>query len=137
MRGLVGEDWHTTSPRSTREGIVWPDPLQLASGDMAGDPIDPNASFSIQLYAAVYGMGLIPDTFDPAYRESARIFVRGGPEGVELTAGTPVVEFVHRGQTYVALSMPDATGRERGVGAQMLLHAQALQANGADAELVR
>jgi hypothetical protein len=104
---------------------------------MAGDPIDPNASFSIQLYAAVYGMGLIPDTFDTAYRESARIIVRGRPEGVELAAGTPVVEFVYNGNTYVALSLLDSTGRQLGVGAQMLEHAQALQDNGADAELTR
>ena len=50
----------------------------------------------------------------------------------------PVVEFTDSasGLTYVALSRQE-DGLERGVGAQMLLHAQALQARGATAELRR
>ena len=129
FRGLVGEDWQTVSPRVVSGQLRYPDALQLASSDMPGTPVDPNASFSIQLAAAVYGMALIPQTYDQTYMNKSRIWAVGGAEAVTLDPSIPTISFTDpaSGLTYVAASYPDATtGAETAPGAQMLLHAQAL-----------
>ncbi|MDH5493365.1 MAG: zinc-dependent metalloprotease, partial [Myxococcales bacterium] len=118
--GLLGEDWDAVAPRVDGTGLVYPDPLDLVSGGMPGVPVDPNASFSIQLFASVYGMALIPETFDRTYMNKSRIWVRGGAEGVEIDPRWPIVEFmdVTSGLTYVAASYLDAAGVETGPGAR-------------------
>ena len=136
FRGLLAEDWASIGPRATGGEIVWPDPLQIADGDMPGVPIDPNAGFTIQLYAAVFGMALVPMTYDHQFLDRSRVWVRGGPEGVELDPAAPVVEFTdpRSGIVYVARSYPDGAGVEEGIGARMLLRASALAAAGPDGE---
>jgi hypothetical protein len=88
------------------------------------------------MYASVLGMALIPQTFDQSYMNESRIYVRGGAEGVAITG--PTVEFLDpaSGLTYVAASRLEG-GVEKGVGASMLLHAQALADRGASFELAR
>lgn len=140
MEGILAEDWGVIGPRrpaASRDPLLYPDPLNLERADMAGDPIDPNASFSIQLYAAVYGMAYIPQTYDQNFLNRSRIFVRGGAEEVTLAPGTPTVEFTDpaSGLTYVAVSYPATDGHETGVGAAMLTHANDLAAAGATTEL--
>ena len=139
MRGLVGEDWETVAPRLSGDEVIYPDPLQLADASMPGIPVDPNASFSIQLAASVYGMAMIPETFDRTYFERARVWLQNGPEGVTPSAETPVVSFTDpsTGLTYMAMSHPDEDGVETAPGAEMLAHAQALLDNGAMGELTR
>jgi hypothetical protein len=140
MEGVLAEDWTLVGPRapsSPNAPLIYPDPLDLEQADMAGTPIDPNASFSIQLYAAVYGMAYIPQTYDQNFLNRSRIFARGGAEELELAPGTPIVEFTDAasGIVYVAVSYPAADGHETGVGAAMLNHANELAARGATAEL--
>lgn len=141
FRGLLGEDWQTIAPRWDSTRLVYPDPVELERRDMGGRPFDPNASFSIQLFAAVFGMAMIPETFDQTYSHSSRIYVLGGPDGVDVApeSGLTQVQFVDpfSGLTYMAASYPDPGGKETGVGAQMLLHAQTLKDAGADGELRR
>ena len=126
--GVLSEDWQTVAPRVQGGTLVFPDALQVEQGDMPGDPIDPNASFSIQLYAAVYGMALIPQTYDQQFLNRSRIWVRGGAEEVEVDPSLPLVEFTdeNSGLTYVAVSYHDGEV-EHGVGAQLLEHAIILQ----------
>src|SRR5690606_1066797 len=62
--GLLGEDWTAIAPRAQSGTVVYPDALEIEQGNMAGTPLAPNASFSIQLYAAVFGMAYIPETYD-------------------------------------------------------------------------
>jgi len=137
MEGLLAENWGRISPRAGGDGLVYPTPAEMTTGTMPGTPIDPNASFSIQLYAAVYGMTYIPQTYDQTFLNRSRIFVLGGAEAVDLAPGTPTVEFTDTasGLTYVAVSYLDGAGDETGVGASMLRHAQALDAAGSDVEL--
>ncbi len=141
FRGLLGEDWSTIAPRWSSSRLDYPDPLEIEHGDMSGVPLDPNASFSIQLFGAAYGMAMIPETFDQTFAHSSRIFVRGGPDGVDVSpdSGLDLVEFTDPGSglTYVAASYEDDEGRETGVGAQMLMHAKALKEAGAAGELRR
>lgn len=139
FRGILGEDWGTISPRfAGPRNLVYPDPVLLQDGGMAGPPLDPAAGFSIQLFAAVYGMAYIPQTYDEHFLQSSRIWVRGGAEEVDIPPGFPTVEFTdpETGFTYVALSYPDGA-RETGVGAQLIEHANTLDARGADRELDR
>ncbi|MDW8363628.1 MAG: zinc-dependent metalloprotease [Myxococcales bacterium] len=136
---LLADDWACLGARALPDGSLrYPDARQTEACTAPGVPIDPNASFSIQLHGAVYGLTLISETFDNRFREDARIFVRGAAEGVSVAPGTPVVEFTdpRTGLTYVALSRVES-GRERGAGARMLEHARALAARGAGAELDR
>lgn len=134
VRGILSEDWASFAPRAgTRAtGPRYPTAAELSDRTMTGVPLDPNASFSLQLYTAVFAMALVPETYDQSIVESARIFVRGGAEAVTLAPGTPTVEFTDpaTGLIYVAASRPDAGGRELGIGALMLLHAQDLAAGG-------
>ena len=139
FRGLLGEDWNTVGPRYTGGELVYPDPVELRDGSMPGLPLDPNASFSIQLFAATFGMALIPETFDQTYMNKSRIWVVGGAEGLEIDPSVETVRFLDTasGITYVAASYPDGTGAETGPGAQMLMHAQDLSDAGATGELAR
>ncbi|MAQ14249.1 MAG: hypothetical protein CMN30_05580 [Sandaracinus sp.] len=134
LGGLLASDWSTISPRQVDGELVYPDPVELAEGNMAGTPVDPNASFSIQLYGATYGMAQIPETFDRTFFQKSRIWVLEGAETVGVTG--PTVQFTDPGTglTYVAASFPE-DGVEMGPAAKMILHAQALSDNGANAEL--
>src|SRR5690606_13470072 len=90
-------------------------------------------------YGLVYAMSMLPATFDQSFISRTRIFVDGGAEGVTLDESIPRVEFTDpsTGLKYVAASYPNEEGTERGVGAEMILHAQRLADRGADAELSR
>jgi hypothetical protein len=141
MRGMLGQDWQAVGPRfspDTRD-LVYPDPLEIVDGSMPGTPISPSVGFSIQLYAAVLGMSFLPQTYDQDFLNRSRIWVEGGVEAITPAPGTVLVEFIdpQSGNHYHAVSYPDASGRETGVGAQMLEHAEALRAAGATTELRR
>ncbi len=125
---LMSEDWSHISPRANGEELRYPDPLQVEIGDMPGTPIDPNASFSIQLYAALFSMALIPQTYDQQYLNRSRIWLRGASEGIDVDPSRPLVEYTdpESGYTYVAASYVEG-GEERGVGAQMIQRAHDLQ----------
>ncbi len=133
--GMLSEDWTAVAPRIVSGGLDYPDPLELARGDMAGTPVEPNVGFSVQLFAAVLGMSYLPQTYDQDFLNRSRIWIDGAAESFVVAPGTPVVEFEYGSHRYMAVSFPDATGRETGVGAQMLLHAQAIEASGTPAEV--
>ncbi|MBK8170563.1 MAG: zinc-dependent metalloprotease [Sandaracinaceae bacterium] len=132
MASLMSEDWTRFAPRIASGELVYPNTDELMNGTATGVPVDPQTTFSIQLWAAVFGMALIPETYSQNYLDQARIFVRGGAEGVEIDPSLHTVEFTDRvsGLTYVARAYGDDTHPETGVGARMLLHAQALYDNG-------
>jgi hypothetical protein len=136
FRGLMAQDWGAIGPRAGRGGaLTWPDPGQIAQGDMPGVPVDPNAGFTIQLYAAAFGMALVPMTYDHAFLDRSRVWLRGGVEGVAIDPAVPVVEFTdtRSGKTYVARSYPRGTdGRETGIAALMIQRANVLAAAGPD-----
>jgi hypothetical protein len=139
MRGLMAEDWQTIAPRWSDDKVLETDSFDMGLGARPGIAIDPNASFSIQLNAAVLGMTQIPATFDQSYFNSARIFLRGSSESVALDPALPIIEFNDptSGLTYAAGSYLDGGGRQTGIGAQMLLHARELLEHGSQQELSR
>jgi hypothetical protein len=131
FRGAMGEDWRAVSPRFDGAGnLVYPSPAEQAAGNATGTPIDPDIGFSIELYATVLGMAYIPQTYNQDFLNRARIWVDGGAEHVDIDPSHTVLHFNDpvSGLTYNAVSYPDGSGNETGVGAQMLLHAQRLDA---------
>jgi hypothetical protein len=106
---------------------------------LSGIIVDPNVGFSLQLNAMVYGMALFPQNFDQSYVDKARLYVRGGAEGVdpELANDAKMIEFTdpNSGLVYMAPSYPDEKGRETGVAARMLQYAQLLKDKGSSALL--
>jgi hypothetical protein len=139
LRGLIGEDWHPLAARYDAGAIRYPTPDEQMSGGMPGTLVYPNLSFGLELYAMVYGMAYLPRTFDYRFIDRGRLFVKGGAESVDiqLPDGVTMVEFVDEasGITYQAPSYPDAGGKELGVAAQVLKHAQMLKDAGRNAEL--
>ena len=130
--GVLSADWAAIGPRfGTGDELLYPDPLEIEAGDMPGTPIDPNAGFTIGLYAAAFSMAMLPQHYTQQFVNEARISVLGGAEGVDVEPPEYRVEFYDdwSGLTYVAASYPDEDGRETGLGARMLLHAQALADN--------
>ncbi len=133
FRGTMGEDWRAVAPRfDGANNLVYPAPADQAAGNMTGTPVDPDIGFSIELYATVLGMSYIPQTYDQDFLNRSRIWVDGGAEHVDIDPSHTVLHFTDSvsGLTYNAVSYPDATGNETGVGAQMLLRAQALSTAG-------
>lgn len=142
--GILGEDWATFAPRANGGVLVYPDPLQIEQGNLGDEPgltapIAPNASFSIQLYAAVYGMAYIPETYDQDFLNHSRIWVRGGAEEIQIDPSLDLVEYTDpdSGLTYVAVSYPVADPDdpsivvEHGVGALLIQRANTLAARAA------
>jgi hypothetical protein len=126
FRGILSEDWGAIAPRLDDTGrVIYPGISQLEKRTMAGTPLFPNVSFSIQLYAAVFGMGYIPQTYDQTFINSSRVWVQGGAEEIVFAPEVPLVTFTDPTSklTYVAESFVDAEGVEHGVGASMLAYA--------------
>ncbi|MEO0323683.1 MAG: zinc-dependent metalloprotease [Myxococcota bacterium] len=136
--GLLAEDWETIAPRREAGELVFPDAFALVADPMEGTPLDPNANFSLQALAAVYGMALIPETFDRSYFERARVWRAGGAEGFDPDPSVAVVSFTSvDGARFEALSFPDETGAETGPGALLLQQAQRLRDAGASDALAQ
>jgi hypothetical protein len=139
LRGLIGEDWAPFAGRYDAGTIRYPTPDEQITGTMPGTVVYPNLSFGLELYAMVYGMAYLPRTFDYRFIDRGRLFVKGGAESVDiqLPDGVAMVEFIDEasGITYQAPSYPDSTGKELGVAAQVLKHAQMLKDAGRNAEL--
>jgi hypothetical protein len=92
-------------------------------------------SFSIQLYAAVFGMAYIPQTYDQDFLNSSRVWIAGGAEEVGVDPSQAVVSYTDgdSGLTYQAVSYVK-NGLENGVGASLLAYANTMQAAAAGAD---
>jgi hypothetical protein len=133
FRSLLAEDWTSVAPRLENNEVVYPTMQQVIDGDMPGTPMTPNVSFSIQLYAAVFGMSFIPQTYNQEFIQSSRLWVQGGAEEVAVDPSATVVSFADPDAdiTYQAISYMDAAGKEHGVGASLLKYATAIFERGA------
>jgi len=132
FRSVLSEDWVAVAPRLQGGRVVYPELDEMEKRTMDGTPMQPNVSFSVQLYAAIFGMAYIPQTYDQDFLNSSRVWVEGGAEEVELDPSLPIVSFTDpdSGLTYSAVSYPDKT-LEGGVGASLLTYANDLAAGAA------
>jgi hypothetical protein len=89
--------------------------------------IDPQIDFTIELYSASLGMGLIPGTYDMSFTDSTRVYLDGS--GQQLVTTHPTVSFADplSGKSYKALSYKTGV-IEHGIAARMIARANELAA---------
>jgi hypothetical protein len=110
--------------------------LQAPNGAL---PIDPQSGFSVQLFAGVLGMALIPGVWDQSFVDYSRVYVDGDQGGssasiVNRVTYTQPAEM--GGKTYYAPSYI-VNGQEMGLGARMLNRANKVMAQGDTATLLK
>jgi hypothetical protein len=104
---VMGQDWTRVAPYLDANGA-------LRFPDYTGDldevhttPVDPFATFSIQLYWQVLGLARFHTNFDQSFVEESRVFVLGTGNAPSVS-DSRLVTFVdpRSGLTYGALRMP-------------------------------
>ena len=88
-------------------------------------PVDPYTSFTVQLYALWYGMAWLNANYDNTFNDSAKIWLAGSGEAIDVVDPSLLVEFhdPFNNRTYVA-SRLSADSEVIGIGATMLQQAQ-------------
>jgi hypothetical protein len=108
-------------------GYVPPDPFakgKAAETLASQPPVDPQTSFTLQLYALWYGMAWLNANFDNTFNDTAKIWLAGSGEALTPAEGAEVVTFSDpwNGRVYQALKPEGA--EIPGVGWTMLERAQ-------------
>jgi len=126
--GLMGDTVDSLAPYRARDGSFHrPDFLDTDRDLPPGAlPIDPQTGFTVQLFAAVYGMTMMSDNFDTTFIDSARVWLEGRGESITPLRPTVTFDDPYGGKRYVALSFPDEGGVERGVAARVFAEANQL-----------
>jgi hypothetical protein len=78
---IMGQDWSAVAPYNQDGELKWPN----YTGDLSAthsEPINPYATFTVQLYWQVLGMARFQDTYNQRFSEESQIWVEG-------TAGAP------------------------------------------------
>ncbi len=123
---IMSQKWDKYAPYMTSNGgVQFPD----YSGDMNdthAEPVDPYATFTIQLYWTVLGQARFPDGFSRNFLDESRIFVEGTGNAPDV-AQADKVDFTDpwTGFTYGAAKMQDTSGHQ-GAGQGMLERANLL-----------
>jgi hypothetical protein len=98
--------------------------------DGCARPVDPNAGFTVQLYAAALGFGMFHTNFDNSFITSSRLCICGGDHCVDPGDGAdpdmPVIRFEdpETGMAYCAINREDGLG----IAQRMVVHANDLKA---------
>jgi hypothetical protein len=124
----VAADWFFLfSGTFTEDGdYLPPDPFAKGQAKAVyedGGPIDPQTSFTLQLYALWYGMAWLNANYDNSFNDAAKIWLKDSGEGLSVADESLLVEFADpfNNRIYVASwpSDPDLLG----TGAAMLTEA--------------
>jgi hypothetical protein len=109
-------EWEAPDPFRT-EPTPWPE-------ETKGAPVDPQTSFTIQLYTLWYGMAWLNANFDNTFNDGAKIWLDGSGEAIAVADEERLVSFTDpwNGRTYVTLRTVRAEAP--GVGETMLDEAQ-------------
>lgn len=128
--GLIGDQVSSLAPYADALGVVHRPDFRDIDRELpdGATPLDPQTGFTVQLYAAVYGMTMMSDNFDTTFIDSARVWLEGRGESITPLRETVTFEDVDGGKRYVALSFRDDDGVERGVAARVFAQANALVA---------
>jgi hypothetical protein len=132
MGAMLSEDYAHYAPVVTDDGhgqLVYP---RFSTGKYeppAGSvPINPKIDFTAELYLAVYGLTYFTRDFDMHFLELARIWVTGAADEIKPKGTLKSFTDPWSQQEYNAISVPDADGKEIGIGARMIDHANVLLA---------
>ncbi len=118
---LMNGDYSRVGPYIQLGALKFPN-YAGAMTEQHAAPVDPYATFTIQLYWQVLGQARFHDTFDQTFRDESRVFVVGTGDAPEL--GERVVTFTDpvTGLTYGALQL----GNRKGAGEAVLDRANRL-----------
>jgi hypothetical protein len=129
------KDQTVVDAKGTRwmNGMAWRDyatPALDPAKPGTGGPVEAATRFTLQVYAAVYGMLLFQQNFDNEFVERARMWKKGKGTTWEIKPTATidgVVEFEdpYTGTTYVGVAYKD----KRGIAQRMIGHANALKAS--------
>lgn len=117
--GTLDKKGNWTPPDPFGKTASWTSPT--------GGAVDPQTSFTIQLYALWYGMAWLNANYDNSFNDYAKIWLAGSGEAIDVDPAQ-VVSFTSptNGRTYVSLR--PAEGQPPAVGASMLDEAIRYQA---------
>lgn len=126
---ILSENYTAFAPKLNGNQVVYPTVNNILNNDQTGTVIFPNATFTIQILAAVNGMTEISQSYDQTFLNRSRLWIDGADESFDPgTAPTVSWRDPDTGMTYRALSFVEG-GREKGVAAQMIQHIQAINGN--------
>lgn len=113
---LTNGDFRAVAPRLGDDGkLVWPNyagPLD----EMSDRPVDPYATFTVQLYWQVLGQARFFENYDQSFRDESRIFILGTGAAPDLDAENMITfRDPSTGMLYGALRYDDKMGAGHGV----------------------
>ena len=91
--------------------------------------IDPSTSFTVQLYALWYGMAWLNANFDNTFNDTAKIWLKGSGEAIELADDSELIEFADPFNNRVYVTSRSLDPKIIGIGATMLEQAQGFLAD--------
>lgn len=115
------------APHWIDDELVYPDYADFPFDLEDGDPVDPNAGFTIQFHTMVMALALLPDTYDSGIIDSTRIWYDGSGDGIDPAADTIFHRDEVSGIVWMAVSMEDGEGVEQGIAARMIAKANAVK----------
>ena len=80
---IIAQDWTRIGPYRDGDQVRWPN-YTGALTEAHNAPIDPSATFTVQLYWQVLGQARFMNNFDMSFKDQSRIFVVGTGAAPEL-----------------------------------------------------
>ena len=121
---IVTQNWERVAPYWDGRELQFPN----YAGDLRAEhatPVDPFATFTIQLYWQVLGQARFPENYDRSFRQESRIWALGNGNGLDIEEDRQITyRDDATGITYVALEMPGVDG----AGEMMIRRARCLSA---------
>jgi hypothetical protein len=120
---IMGQDWARVGPYWENGELKFPNytgPLDVTHAQ----PIDPFATFTIQLYWQVLGRARFPNNYDVSFTEQSRIWI-AGTGGAPTLPADRLVEYV---DPMSGLTFQAATYSGTGGGEQLIARANAMKA---------
>jgi len=80
---IMGQDWSAVAPYNQDGELTWPN----YTGDLSAthsEPINPYATFTVQLYWQVLGMARFQGTYNQRFNEESQIWIEGNAGAPEL-----------------------------------------------------
>jgi len=124
MRGIFTEDWSITAHYASNKKLARRD-YTTATPPKGSYPVNPQMGYSVQFFAGLLGVGLIPWTFDTSFTDSCRVWVKGGSEAITPTKTPVCFNDPFSNKSYCAMDQTK-NGKQAGIGAAMIAQANAL-----------
>lgn len=123
---IVGQSWGKFAPYLDGDDVMFPDYTNPTPATHA-QPVDPYATFTIQLYWQVLSQARFPTAYGRNFVDESRVFILGTGHAPDLDQGRLVtITDPWTGYTYGAGMMEHGSTAENGGGESMIEHANTL-----------